>query len=84
MNGQQIIYPLKQKDICDYNPRCLMSSGLMLDDIKMNLCRNKAVRQYVEVVDGYLKKTENKKIYLYGRSLQYFYRKKDNNESIDF
>ena len=61
-----------------------MSSGLMLDDIKMNLCRNKEVRQYVEVVDGYFTKTKNKKIYLYGRSLQYFYRKKDNNESIDF
>ena len=27
------IYPIKQKDICDYDPRCIMSSGLMFDEI---------------------------------------------------
>ena len=31
------IFPIKQDDICDYNPLCFMSSGLMLDDIIMNL-----------------------------------------------
>ena len=31
------IFPIKQEDICDYNPLCYMSSGLMLDDIIMNL-----------------------------------------------
>ena len=31
------IFPIKQDDICDYNPLCFMYSGLMLDDIIMNL-----------------------------------------------
>ena len=31
------IFPIKQEDVCDYNPLCFMSSGLMLDDIIMNL-----------------------------------------------
>ena len=39
--GRPIIYPLKQKDLCDYNPICLMSSVLMFDDSIMNILRNK-------------------------------------------
>ena len=62
LNGQHIIYPLKQKDICDYNPICLMSIGLMFYDKRMNLFRNKAVNWHVEVVDIYLKKKRTKKI----------------------
>ena len=31
------IFPIKQDDICDYNPLCFMSSGLILDDIIMNI-----------------------------------------------
>ena len=31
------IFPIKQDDICDYNTLCFMSSGLMLDNIIMNL-----------------------------------------------
>ena len=31
------IFPIKQEDICDYNPLCFISSGLMIDDIIMNL-----------------------------------------------
>ena len=31
------IFPIKQDDICDYNPMCFMSSGLMLDNIIMNI-----------------------------------------------
>ena len=34
---RDFILPIKQEDICDYNPRCFMSSELMLDDIIMNL-----------------------------------------------
>ena len=41
-SSQQIIYPLKQVGICDYNPICLMSSGLMFDEIIINIFRNKA------------------------------------------
>ena len=31
------IFPIKQEDTCDYNPRCFVSSGLILDYIIMNL-----------------------------------------------
>ena len=31
------IFPIKQDYICDYNPLCFMSSGLMLDDIITNI-----------------------------------------------
>ena len=34
---RDFIVPIKQEDICDYNPWCLMSSVLMLDTIIMNL-----------------------------------------------
>ena len=34
---KHIIFPIKQEDICDLNPRCFMSSGLMLDNIIMAL-----------------------------------------------
>ena len=31
------IFPIKQEDICDYNPLCFMSSIFMIDDIIINL-----------------------------------------------
>ena len=33
----EYIFPIQQDDICDYNPLCLMSSGMMLEDIIMNI-----------------------------------------------
>ena len=33
LKNDHIIYPMKQKDLCDYDPRCIMSIGLMFDDI---------------------------------------------------
>ena len=30
------IYPMNQKDLCDYDPICIMSSGAMFDDIIMD------------------------------------------------
>ena len=41
LNSKQIIYPLKQVDICDYTHRCIISSGLMFNDIIINLLSNK-------------------------------------------
>ena len=38
--GFPIIYPLKRKYLCDYDPICLMSSGLMFDEIIMDIIRN--------------------------------------------
>ena len=49
-----------------------MSNNLKFDDIIMNIFRNKALECYMEVVGGYLTKTENNKIYMYIGSLQYF------------
>ena len=36
------IFPIKQDDICDYSPLCFMSSGLMLDDIIINILTESA------------------------------------------
>ena len=41
LKGHPILYPFKQKYTCDFNPRCLVSSGLMFDDIIMDMIRNK-------------------------------------------
>ena len=77
-----ILYPLKTEYICEYNPRYLMSSGLVFDYIIMNILRNKALECHVQVGDSYFTNTENKIIYR--GSLQDFYWKKGTHESIDF
>ena len=33
LKKSHIIFPMKNKDICDNDPRCIMSSVLMVDDI---------------------------------------------------
>ena len=48
LKGCPIIYPLKQKDLCDYNPRCLISSDLMFNDIIINILRNKQLECHEE------------------------------------
>ena len=83
MNGQHIIYHMKQNDICDYNPICLMSSCLIFDDIIMNIFSNKAVNQHVKLVHSYFTKTKTNKIYIYLRLLQYFYCNKGTHEIPD-
>ena len=35
LKSNHFIFPMKNKDVCDYDPRCIMSSGLMFDDIIM-------------------------------------------------
>ena len=37
LKSTDYIFPIKEDDICDYNPLCFMSSGMMLDDIIMNI-----------------------------------------------
>ena len=46
-----------QRDICDFNIRCLMSSGFIFYYIIMNIFRNKALEFHGEVVDSYFTKT---------------------------
>ena len=37
LKSTDLIFPIKQDDICDYNPLCFMSSGMMLDNIIMDI-----------------------------------------------
>ena len=37
MCTRDYIFPIKQEDMCYYNPLCFMSSALMLENIIMNL-----------------------------------------------
>ena len=37
LKNDHIIYPMKQKDLFEYDPRCIMSSSLMFDDIIMGI-----------------------------------------------
>ena len=43
-----IMYPSKHNYICDYYPRCIMSSGLMFDEIIMDIIRNKKLERQKE------------------------------------
>ena len=83
LKGKHIIHPLKQVSICYYNPRCLVSIGLMFDDIILNLSRNKEVNQHMEVIDSYFTKTENNNVFMYRDSLQDFSWKKSTHEDRD-
>ena len=58
-----VIYPLKQKYICDHNIRFLMSIGLMFYDIIMNIFRNTELACHVKIFDSYLQ--IHGKIYMY-------------------
>ena len=46
-----IIYTLKKKHLCDYNPRFIMSSGLMSDEIIMNIIRSNKLECHDEEDD---------------------------------
>ena len=54
-----IMYQLKQKDICDYDPRCIVSSGLIFYDIIINIISNKRLAHHNEENDCLIKKIEN-------------------------
>ena len=68
--------PLKQKDLCDYDPRCIMSSGVMFDDIIMNIIRNKKLARHNEENYCLFTNIENNIIDIYRGSLQELYWKK--------
>ena len=59
-----------------------MSSGLMFDDIIINIIRNKALECHEEEVD-FFTNIENKNIYMYRGSLQEFYLEKGNHDCLD-
>ena len=74
---REFIFPIKQEDICHYNPRFSMSSGLMLDDIIMNLFSD-ITKQTTYLVKKYLfSKIQDDIIYLYKGYLQNYLRKNE-------
>ena len=60
-----------------------MSSGLMFDDIIMNIISNKKLAHSTEENDFLFTQTEENIIYMYRGSLQYFYCKKVTYECIE-
>ena len=70
------MYPLKQGDICDYDPRCILSSDLMFDDIIVNIISNNKLARHNEENDFIFTQIKNNIIYMYRGSLQDFTEKK--------
>ena len=66
------MYPIKQKDICDYDPRCIMYSGLMYDEIIMNRIRNNKFPHPTEYTDCIFRYIENNIIYMYRGHINMF------------
>ena len=49
LKKNHIIYPMKQKDLCDYDPRCILSSGFMFYDRIMGaIKRNELPHHHAE------------------------------------
>ena len=46
LTGFPVISTLKQKDICDYNPICIMLGGLMFDYAIMNIISNNKLERH--------------------------------------
>ena len=77
------MYPLKQKDICDYDPRCIMSRCLMFDDIIMGILRKNEFPHPTTETDCVFTQIDNNIIYMYRGSLQDFYCRKGTYECLE-
>ena len=67
---RDFIFPIKQEDVCDYNTQCFMSSGLMLDDIIINLFSDITKQTTDSVKKDLFFKFKEYTIYLYKGYLQ--------------
>ena len=66
LKSNHFIFPMKNKDICDYDHRCIMSSGLMFDYIIMdNIKRNVSSHTYTAENDCVFTQIVSHIIYLY-------------------
>ena len=64
------IFSMKDKDICDNDPRCIVSSGLMVDDIIMDhMKRTQSSHKYTEEHDYVFTHMYTDVIYIYRGSL---------------
>ena len=71
---------MKNKDICDYDTRCTMSSGLMFDDIIMGHIKRNILSHHTAENDCVFTQIVSHVIYVYRGSLQHFYWKKGTDE----
>ena len=53
---RDFIFSIKREDMCNYNPRCFMSSGLMLDDFSMNLFSDTTKQKQIQKKGVYFPK----------------------------
>ena len=74
---------MKNKDICDYGPRCIMSSGLMFEDIIMDHIKRNVSSHHTSENDCVFTQIVSHIIYIYRWSLQDFYQKKGTYECIE-
>ena len=70
LTDNHIMYPMKQKNICEYYTRCIMSIGLIFDDVIMDIIRNNKLAHPTEENNFLFTNIENKIVYMYRESLQ--------------
>ena len=76
------MYQMKQKDLCDYDPICIISRGFIFDDIIMGIIRNNKFSHPTEENDCLFTQINNRIIYMYRGSIQDFYWKKGTYECL--
>ena len=58
---------MKNKDLCDHDPRCIMSCGLMFDDIIMDYMRiTQSSKKYKQGYDFVFTQMNTDMIYIQG------------------
>ena len=84
LEKQSFYIPNEKKDICDYDLRCIMSSGLMVDDIIMDHIKIiQSSHNYTEEHDCVFTHIDTDMIYIYRGSLQDLCWKKETYECIN-
>ena len=74
---------MRNRDICAYDPRCILSSGLMVDDIIMDHIKIiQSSHKSTEEHDFVFTQIDTDMIYIYRGSLQYLHWKKGTYECI--
>ena len=56
---------MKNKDLCDYDPRCIMSSGLIFDDIIMGTIKRNLLSHHTAETDCVFTQIFSHIIYIY-------------------
>ena len=72
LKSTDYILPIKHDDICDYNPLSFMSSGMMLDDIIMNIFTQSTIFTTKTNQEHFFSISKDDAIQLYKGSMQEF------------